>query len=164
MHAGTILGDFIYFTNFSKTISRINTTDSSPSATILTDEIKYMSTDFAGNVFSYGCLTDGVDILYTYGETTNTSTFVVFKTDLSTLSVDAFQNKSTIALFPNPSNDFINMTNLKNSYDYEIYCITGQQVKSGKINPSESISIKELSKGLYFLKLNDGSSFKLIKN
>lgn len=70
-----------------------------------------------------------------------------------------------ISVYPNPTTSFISVENLNNS-DFSILNMNGEIVKSGKIN-ANTIQVETLSKGAYFLKVNDGEklySSKFIKN
>lgn len=64
------------------------------------------------------------------------------------------------ALFPNPATESITLNYKANTnrVTIEIYNTTGQLVKKtdGNFNSEKSISIKDLSSGLYVLKLQDG--------
>ena len=78
---------------------------------------------------------------------------------------------SSISISPNPAKDilFINSNEKDNKkVNYAIYSIKGQLIKSGELllNNKESISISDLSMGVYEIKLNINqlqSTFKFIK-
>lgn len=119
-----------------------------------------------GNVVYYQSLT--------YGEPlpTNASNFTSY-TDRdflyslsiecgNTLSIDNLVN-NTLKLYPNPSSDFISITNLKSSQNYMIVNQIGQQVKKGVISTNGQIDIRDLSHGLYFLKFINGDAIKFLK-
>ena len=88
----------------------------------------------------------------------------ITKLDLSTLSVDHNNPRNMFKLFPNPSNDIIQVSNLTEATGYKIYNLLGEQVLNGAISNDEFINIKNLSKGLYILNLDDGCTLKFIKN
>jgi len=70
-----------------------------------------------------------------------------------------------IAVYPNPSSDFINIANLETSEKYNVYTTTGRLVKKGVVNKSKPINIQNISKGMYFLQIeNSNKSYKFIKN
>jgi hypothetical protein len=81
----------------------------------------------------------------------------------STLSVDYFNEKSSLKIFPNPSSNFIEITGLATQENYEIYNTLGQEIKKGIVNENERIDIQNLTNGLYFLKLKKGNSIKFVK-
>jgi len=58
-------------------------------------------------------------------------------------------------VFPNPANEFIKISNILNLTDYEIFNVQGYKVLSGRYNANQSIDIKELKSGIYFIKIND---------
>jgi len=68
-----------------------------------------------------------------------------------------------INIYPNPAFNYINIENNTNSTQAEIYNIFGQQIKEISIsNGINSINIKELPVGIYFIEVND-NTFKFIK-
>lgn len=80
----------------------------------------------------------------------------------SNLSINEFsQNKPSV--FPNPSFDFINVTNLNQHYKFKLYDILGKSVLNGNISNNEKIDLRNLKKGMYFLIIEELSSFKIIK-
>ena len=82
------------------------------------------------------------------------------------LSSDNFERLNTVALSPNPANDYFTLNADVNQVD--IFSITGQLVKSFK-NQFENyqFSISDLNKGIYLVKVvnsdNQAKSMKLIK-
>ena len=79
------------------------------------------------------------------------------------LSTDFFNEKPSFKIFPNPSSDFIKITGLTKSKNYQIYNAMGVQVNSSVISDNETIDIQSLPNGLYFLNLDDGNTLKFIK-
>lgn len=67
------------------------------------------------------------------------------------LSTNELQNIK-IQVYPNPAKDFIFINNIQNSKDVEIYDMQGKMVKRQKYNNNQ-ISLKNLSKGIYILKI-----------
>jgi hypothetical protein len=76
---------------------------------------------------------------------------------ISGLSNRTLQNE--IKLFPNPAKGIVNFSE---AIDAEFYNIAGQQMLSLK-NASKA-DISSLSKGIYQIKVNKGSSYKLVVN
>lgn len=71
---------------------------------------------------------------------------------LSVASVDSLE----INLYPNPSTGLINVI-IENPADYRLYDLSGKLIRSGSFKFVENqLEIKDLSTGLYFLKVNDG--------
>ncbi len=88
----------------------------------------------------------------------NEATLSINKNDLQTLDV--------IELYPNPSNTFITLSH-KNDVlnNIEIYDVKGNLIY--KINSkglNENIDVSKLSKGVYFIKVNNNNTLKFIKN
>ena len=71
-------------------------------------------------------------------------------------------NNSSISIFPNPSTNFIQISGL-NKTTYKIIDILGAEIKAGRISDTERINIQDLTNGLYFLKFENGSTTKFIK-
>lgn len=76
---------------------------------------------------------------------------------------------SEIELFPNPSNEFINLNvNLDNKtlINFEVYNTMGQNLFSKNLNTSslqEKINVAKYPKGLYYIKLSAEGKQKIIK-
>lgn len=77
--------------------------------------------------------------------------------------------KTNFTIFPNPSNENINISmegiRLKPSYQVQIFNAVGELVLTENIqsNQTNNINIEQLSKGIYFVKLDNGTVKKLIK-
>lgn len=83
----------------------------------------------------------------------NTYTENIDITSLNVLNIDGYR----IAVYPNPTSNFINIDTKANSnIDYKIYDITGKIVTTGIIKVGEthkSISVNKFNLGIYNLKL-----------
>lgn len=83
------------------------------------------------------------------------------------LTTDNFNTAESIALYPNPSKDYFNLSEAIKTVD--IYNVTGQLVKSykGDFTSEYNFSVSDLRKGIYFVKLTDDANhqgtIKLIK-
>jgi Secretion system C-terminal sorting domain len=97
---------------------------------------------------------------------TNYGLLIKSEIDYSFLSlgIDESTLIKSIALYPNPSNDFVSFTDSTIS-DIQIFNMRGKKVKE---SASSTISVKNLSNGLYIIKgvTNNGGQIveKLIKN
>lgn len=81
-----------------------------------------------------------------------------------TLSTDKFNGtNNSLQLYPNPSSDFIQVSELTQTGSYKIYTASGTEVKTGTVDSSTKINIQSLTNGAYFLKLNSGNTLKFIK-
>ena len=79
------------------------------------------------------------------------------------LSTHNFKLNNTIELFPNPSRDFIKVSELTTKKNYTIFTVLGSEIKRGSISNNETIDIRNLTRGPYFLKLDNENSIKFIK-
>lgn len=79
------------------------------------------------------------------------------------LSSDDFTLKNTVKVTPNPSDAFIQLSNLDSKETYSIYNLLGKQVAEGSIAANEQIDISNFTKGIYVLKLGNGTTHKFIK-
>jgi len=90
----------------------------------------------------------------------------------ATLSVEDYFTANSVSVYPNPSNDILNIK-LSNTNDlpdsYTIYNVLGQIVTTKKITQVDDLSIqtKSYSEGVYYIKLNKAqhsSTIPFIKN
>ncbi len=81
----------------------------------------------------------------------------------TTLSMSKFNEATKLLVFPNPSTDFIQISNVKQPIHYTIYNTVGAEVLKGTIFTNESIAIGQLTKGLYFLSFDNKRVFKFFK-
>ena len=122
-------------------------------------KIKLIDTLEGGDIF-----TNQAEIYfdYNYPITTNTASTTI----QNTMAVEDIKVTS-IVIYPNPANDFISILHSEQIIKVEIYSVDGRLVKS-VLNPVENkLDISSLTKGQYFIKVDDGSgkhSAKLIKN
>jgi len=68
-----------------------------------------------------------------------------------------------IGVFPNPSHDFLQLSNTENPETYTIINTLGQEILKGNIDENDKINIRNLNKGLYYLKLANGTTRVFIK-
>ncbi len=80
-------------------------------------------------------------------------------------NVSELQNALNFSLYPNPSQDIINIEIPEGKIsDYEMYDINGKKVLKGNLKNSQTqISVSELEQGLYFIKTKFGM-IKFLKN
>jgi len=62
----------------------------------------------------------------------------------------------SISLFPNPSSEFIKVSGLTATEAYTICNSLGHEISTGSTSANESIDIKHLADGFYFLKFEKG--------
>ncbi len=90
-------------------------------------------------------------------ESSKDALFSVIIEDPSVGLSDEFGHKK-ISIFPNPANSFITLSNLKESEIYTIVNALGQEILKGSIIVNDKIDIRNLNKGLYYLKLGNGTT------
>ncbi|KAA5823616.1 T9SS type A sorting domain-containing protein [Algibacter amylolyticus] len=83
-------------------------------------------------------------------------------TTCSTLSVNTEVKNSSIRIFPNPSNNFIQISGISETLSYSLYDTLGKAVKQGSISNNEKININSLPKGLYYLNIGNTIYKKVI--
>ena len=73
------------------------------------------------------------------------------------------ENEAEFAIYPNPVNNtlFINSGNAE--FSYEMFNSLGQKVATGKATGSTQISVNDLKKGIYFLRLTTGTQVRMEK-
>ncbi|MDH7447555.1 T9SS type A sorting domain-containing protein [Aquimarina sp. 2201CG14-23] len=80
-----------------------------------------------------------------------------------TLSINSFNEKPALNIFPNPTVNFIKISGLTKTANYKIYNVLGAETKKGTISKNEKIDVQNLNNGIYFLKFEDGNTIKFIK-
>ncbi|HPZ26485.1 MAG TPA: T9SS type A sorting domain-containing protein, partial [Kaistella sp.] len=65
-------------------------------------------------------------------------------------------------VFPNPVKDLLSVSGIAKDSKYEIYSLDGKLIKQGTYNSSSKISVNNLSKGTYLIKIGE-SNLKFIK-
>ncbi|RCS28514.1 T9SS C-terminal target domain-containing protein [Polaribacter sp. WD7] len=88
----------------------------------------------------------------------------ISKFDISTLNLLEQTSNKYIQIYPNPTKDFIFVKGLSQIKNFSIYNTIGQKVMSGVISNMEMIETKNLSNGVYFLKLDNETILKFVKN
>ena len=82
----------------------------------------------------------------------------------SALSVDgATLGENSINIFPNPSSSTITVSGIIKEENYRIYNVLGAEITRGVISDNETISIQNLSNGLYLIEFDNGNPIKFIK-
>lgn len=69
-----------------------------------------------------------------------------------------------LEVYPNPAREFLIVTGLKSAKRFNVYDILGKNVLNGAVSNHQTIDVRGLQKGLYFLRFPDGGySTKFIK-
>ena len=102
---------------------------------------------------------------FNFWEATNgLGTIDMSNLDTSVLGLENNVLTKTIAIFPNPANEYIKIQGLNNSESYKIYDALGKEIIKGQTNKNEIINIKNLTKGFYFMMTETGKKLKFVKN
>jgi len=81
----------------------------------------------------------------------------------NTLSVNSFNLSSKVNIYPNPSAEYIQISNITSIKKYTIYNILGKKIISGEVNQNQKIDIIGLNSGVYFLQVENWKVTKFIK-
>lgn len=75
------------------------------------------------------------------------------------LSVNKLEKTSSIAIYPNPANEFLNISNLQPDAKISIVSLDGKIMYQNKNNTNSitTLSVKEWAKGTYIVRVQDGS-------
>lgn len=81
------------------------------------------------------------------------------------LSVDAYDSLSNVVLYPNPVKNNFTVNGLDSSmYQLQIVSIQGQVIKEVRnFQNEQSVDINQLANGIYFVRIQNGTQFKIIK-
>ncbi|MDG4715346.1 T9SS type A sorting domain-containing protein [Winogradskyella marincola] len=79
------------------------------------------------------------------------------------LGLNDLNYDTKIKVFPNPSKEFIQISNLDSKEPYTIFGVLGNEIKKGIISENEQIDISNFTNGMYFLKFENGNTIKFIK-
>ncbi len=161
-YKGEIYNNFIYLNNDNSqsNVKRVDLNSVTP-----TTSVAVTGFDFNGNTPDVGeMIADGNNNLYFFADYYNgtTSTYLLYKANLSTLATENFEKSPKVVLHPNPASDFISFSNLESSSEYQIVGIDGKVAKKGNLNADEKINISHFTTGVYTVRLGN-KSYKFIK-
>jgi len=80
------------------------------------------------------------------------------------LSTDEFELNNKFKIYPNPSNDFIQISGITNSLNFRVHTILGTEILNGNIEKEGEINIQNLVKGIYVIHFENGIALKFVKN
>ncbi|MBA4153514.1 T9SS type A sorting domain-containing protein [Flavobacterium sp.] len=128
-----------------------------------TDRFDGVTTNDSGDIFLSGIVrgTSNFDDIQHVEENQYKFYPVLAKIDYSNLNTTSFFEPTTL-VYPNPTRDYFYIQEAKTNSKAAIYTILGKKIKEVELNTSP-ISIVELASGTYFLKLENGKTFKLVK-
>jgi hypothetical protein len=103
------------------------------------------------------------DVTVQYGD----RDFWVVKLSPDNLSTIDFSNENKVTIYPNPTKDYLKLSNYKNIQKVEVYDLNGKRLILKNDFKDEKIVFQNFSKGIYTLKiyLNNGTiiSDKIMK-
>jgi len=103
------------------------------------------------------------DVTVQYGD----RDFWVVKLNPDNLSTIDFSNENNVTIYPNPTKDYLKLSNYKNIQKVEVYDLNGKRLILKNDFKDEKIVFQNFSKGIYTLKiyLNNGTiiSDKIMK-
>ena len=79
------------------------------------------------------------------------------------LSTGTAQNKSNIAIYPNPVKNEVKIINADKITNVEVYNMVGQKVLTSKVLNNNQLNLSKLSKGAYILKIENAGKTETIK-
>lgn len=79
------------------------------------------------------------------------------------LGQDEYFSQEKLALYPNPTSDYVFLLNLKAPLPYSIFNILGEKVIQGTIEANEFIDVRNLKTGSYFLQLLNEEPMRFLK-
>ena len=132
-------------------ISKINITDATPTLTVV------VASD-AGLLSPRSLAFDGDDLYIS-----DFNWHRVFKVSILPLSIEDIAPANALKIYPNPSNDYLQIIGTTKLDEFKIYNLLGAEVKHGFISGDKKIDIRNLTNGLYFLKFNDTEIIRFIK-
>jgi hypothetical protein len=74
-----------------------------------------------------------------------------------------FDLKKKIKVYPNPSSDYIQISNLLTPTKYKIYNILGLKILEGTISENEKLNLISFNDGMYIIHFENGNIIKFIK-
>ena len=87
-----------------------------------------------------------------------------FSVEVNTLSTNenSLLNPSFF-INPNPASYSIAVSGLKQTATYKLYNVLGAKIMKGTLSVNAKIEIEQLTNGVYFLKINNGTTLRFIK-
>lgn len=82
--------------------------------------------------------------------------------DCNALGIEDYTQQEFKLAF-NLVDDYVKVVGLNNKVDYVIYNVIGKKLLKGKIGENESIDVKYLPKGLFFIRFKNNYSLKFLK-
>tara|TARA_B100000768_G_C11213242_1_gene346968 strand:- start:3 stop:1085 length:1083 start_codon:yes stop_codon:yes gene_type:complete len=88
----------------------------------------------------------------------------IVKVELDILNISEFDNiHEVIQLYPNPANEYIQISGLTENLDYKIYNILGQNILNGETQNMAKIDVHLINNGVYLIRFSNGIIKRFIK-
>ena len=116
-----------------------------------TTEVTFLDEVFTEALYTY-CVTAE------YADGTSLPECIVVKSELG---VD--ENGTEFAIYPNPVNNMLYINSNNAEFSYEMFNGMGQKVASGNATGNAQISVDDMTKGVYFLRLTSGTQVRMEK-
>lgn len=105
-----------------------------------------------------------IDIMFTqWGQGSGGQGSFSYERSSESLSTESY-SANTISIYPNPAENYFMIENLESSLPYKIYDISGKLIQTGIANQNQPILIDQITSGIYFIKLKNSITKKLIKS
>ena len=140
-------------------------TNPAPSSTYKYIEIPFTLEEFPDSVILDIQSSQWQDSAVSFVGTTLTIDEIHFKSQKLTTGITELTNSNALTIFPNPTQNIINIPILFQGSIYEIYNINRKLIELGYCN-SNQIDLTKIESGFYFLEISTNEkqhSFKLIK-
>ncbi len=148
-------GNDLYFTQNNATLSKVDVTESTPAI------VDVLTVDNGENTLS-DIIIVGNDIYISIR--IDFFDGAIVKHPISTLSIDDdFAMNHSIKFYPNPTNDFIQVSGLIKGEKFVVYDVLGAEVFDGVVSVDGKIDVRKLTDETYFLKMNNHGAIKFIK-
>lgn len=118
------------------------------------------TTDVLSIVGPYKLLVDGS---YLYIGSLDSETGYFTKYTDATLSLEPITQTNALRIYPNPVQEELQVLGITNTQHYTLYNLLGVASGQGTIANGGSVTVSDLPKGLYFLKLEGVQTLKFIK-
>ncbi len=79
------------------------------------------------------------------------------------VSAEKLVNNETVKVYPNPTNNILNVTSSIKQFNVQLTDVTGKVVYAETVNSNNtSIDVSKYSKGIYFLQVNNNAVYKVV--
>ncbi|HTL80955.1 MAG TPA: T9SS type A sorting domain-containing protein [Bacteroidia bacterium] len=75
--------------------------------------------------------------------------------------IEEAQNSNQLKLFPDPAQNMITISGMQEE-NYSIFNSLGQEILSGKLNPSGQVDISALAPGIYFIRTGEATTYQTV--